>query len=200
MFSVFARKKHNDHNESQPVIPPGWRAGSPELIHTPLRYPIDHNENQSSHPQNLELFRGHEAYYAILRWCYQKNNCIFGLPDPQNIGLAIFVFALNGSYLKDRKHRPETCMISQPTAQCKPQSLFLGADRWFLGILSAFLVINDLNSHQGNIRSADPKIESILNRSDFWSFYGPIFVIFMRFSLVLTNKTWQTHFSSELNK
>ena len=117
MFSVFARKKHNDHNESQPVIPPGWRAGSPELIHTPLRYPIDHNENQSSHPQNLELFRGHEAYYAILRWCYQKNNCIFGLPDPQNIGLAIFVFALNGSYLKDRKHRPETCMISQPTAQ-----------------------------------------------------------------------------------
>ena len=34
-------------------------------------------------------------------------------------------------------------------------------------VLSAFLVINDLNSHQGNIRSADPKIESILNRSDF---------------------------------
>ena len=114
----FARKKQLSVNESisQPVIPPGWRAGSPELIHTPLRYAIDHNENQSSHPQNLELFRGHEAYYAILRWCYQKNNCIFGLPDPQNIGLAIFVFALNGSYLKDRKHRPETCMISQPTA------------------------------------------------------------------------------------
>jgi hypothetical protein len=67
MFSVFARKKQLSVIESQPGIPPEWRAGSPELIHTPLSYPIDHNENQSAHPQNLELFRGHEAYYAIFR-------------------------------------------------------------------------------------------------------------------------------------
>ena len=86
------------------------------------------------------------------------------------------------------------------SCRTRSRKYFILTSRWFLGILSAFLVINDLNSHQGNIRSADPKIESILNKSDFWSFYEPISMIFMRFSLVLTNKTWQTHFSSELNK
>ena len=32
---------------------------------------------------------------------------------------------------------------------------------------SDFRVENDLNSDQGNIRSADPKIESVLDKRDF---------------------------------